>query len=109
PHLEERGLRLFAAGEARAAGRGGIAAVSLATGIARSTIGRGLRDLDSDALAWPSERVRRSGGGRKAAVVKQIRPARSAQRVDCVGNPRRSADGLVAGEPQSAASGGGIW
>jgi hypothetical protein len=64
-------LRLFAASEARAAGRGGIAAVSQMTGIARSTIGRGLRDLDSAASAWPSGRVRRSGGGRKAAVVEQ--------------------------------------
>ena len=71
PHLDERGLRLFAASEALAAGRGGIAAVSQATGIARSTIGRGLRDLDSAAAAWPSGRVRRSGGGRKAAVVEQ--------------------------------------
>jgi hypothetical protein len=71
PHLDERGLRLFAASEARAAGRGGIAAVSQTTGIARSTIGRGLRDLDSTASAWPSGRVRRSGGGRKAAVVEQ--------------------------------------
>ena len=71
PHLDERGLRLFAASEARAAGRGGIAAVSQATGIARSTIGRGLRDLDSAASSWPSGRVRRSGGGRKAAVVEQ--------------------------------------
>jgi hypothetical protein len=71
PHLDERGLRLFAASEARAAGRGGIAAVSRTTGIARSTIGRGLRDLDSAASAWPSGRVRRSGGGRKAAVVEQ--------------------------------------
>ncbi len=69
PHLDERRLRLFAASEARASGRGGIAAVSLATGLARSTIGRGLRDLDSDV--WPSGRVRRSGGGRKAAVVEQ--------------------------------------
>jgi len=71
PHLDERGLRLFAASEARAAGRGGIVAVSQTTGIARSTIGRGLRDLDSAASAWPSGRVRRSGGGRKAAVVEQ--------------------------------------
>ena len=62
---------MFAASEARAAGRGGIAAVSQATGIARSTIGRGLRDLDSAASAWPSGRVRRSGGGRKAAVATQ--------------------------------------
>ena len=70
-HLDERGLRLFAASEARAAGRGGIAAVSQITGIARSTIGRGLRDLDGEAAEWPLGRVRRTGGGRKAATVGQ--------------------------------------
>lgn len=70
-HLDERALRLFAACEARAAGRGGIAAVSRVTGFARSTIGRGLKDLDEEAAAWPYGRVRRSGGGRKAAAVKQ--------------------------------------
>ena len=70
-HLDERGLRLFAASEARAAGRGGIAAVSQVTGIARSTIGRGLKDLDSEAAEWPLGRVRRTGGGRKAATVGQ--------------------------------------
>jgi hypothetical protein len=70
-HLDERGLRLFAASEARAAGRGGIAAVSLVTGIARSTIGRGLKDLDREAAQWPDGRVRRSGGGRKAAESTQ--------------------------------------
>ena len=42
-----------------------------ATGIARSTIGRGLRTSTAPASAWPSGRVRRSGGGRKAAVVEQ--------------------------------------
>ena len=45
PHLDERGRRLFAATEARGAGYGGIAAVSRITGIAASTIGRGLKDL----------------------------------------------------------------
>lgn len=69
--LDERGLRLFAAGEARAAGRGGIAAVSFVTGIARSTIGRGLKELDRGTVAWPKGRVRRSGGGRKAATASQ--------------------------------------
>src|SRR5206468_4496757 len=54
-----------------AAGRGGIAMVSEITGIARSTIGCGLKDLDGEAAEWPYGRVRRSGGGRKAAVVKQ--------------------------------------
>ena len=46
----EQDRRLFAASEARAAGRGGIAAVSRTTGMARSTIGRGLADLRSGAL-----------------------------------------------------------
>jgi DNA-binding phage protein len=45
PVLDERGRRLFAASEARAAGHGGVVAVSRATGIARSTIDRGLADL----------------------------------------------------------------
>lgn len=70
-HLDERGLRLFAASEARAAGRGGIALVSRITGIARSTIGRGLKDLDKEAAEWPHGLVRRSGGGRKAATKTQ--------------------------------------
>ena len=43
--LNERTRRLFAAAEAEAAGRGGLAAVSRATAIARSTIGRGLAEL----------------------------------------------------------------
>ena len=70
-HLDERGLRLFAASEARAAGRGGIALVSQLTGIARSTIGRGLKDLDREATEWPHGLIRRGGGGRKAASVEQ--------------------------------------
>lgn len=58
---DERGRRVFAASEARAAGRGGLAAVSAITGLARSTIGRGLKDLD--ATPPPRGRVRREGGG----------------------------------------------
>jgi hypothetical protein len=38
--LDERGCRLFAAAEVRAAGRGGLALVSKITGVARSTLGR---------------------------------------------------------------------
>src|SRR5215475_7105390 len=58
---DERGRRLFAASEVRAAGRGGLAAVSRITGLARSTIERGLKDLDAPPLA--RGRVRREGGG----------------------------------------------
>jgi len=70
PSLDEKGRRLFAASEARAAGRGGIEAVSQATGIARSTIGRGLADLRSGAVMF-SARVRRRGGGSKPATETQ--------------------------------------
>jgi hypothetical protein len=66
--LNERGRRLLAAAEARAAGHGGIAAASRATGIARSTIGRGLKDLaDPGSL---SGAVRRPGSGRRELTAK---------------------------------------
>ncbi len=52
---------MFAASEVRAAGHGGLAAVSEITGLARSTIGRGLKDLDGPAP--PRGRIRREGGG----------------------------------------------
>jgi hypothetical protein len=68
PHLNERERRLLAATEAAAAGYGGIAAVSQATGIAASTIGRGRKELSGKA-ALALGRVRRLGGGRKPLVV----------------------------------------
>ena len=64
--LDERGRRLFAAGEVRSAGWGGLAVVSRITGLARSTINRGEDDLDSEGLE--KGRVRRRGAGRKAVT-----------------------------------------
>src|ERR1700736_2898421 len=66
--LNERARRLFGAAEARTAGHGGITASSRATGLARSTIGRGLKDLgDPDSLLG---KVRRPGSGRPALTAK---------------------------------------
>jgi hypothetical protein len=66
--LNERSRRLLAAAEAKAAGFGGITATSLATGMARSTIGRGLKDLAApDTLAG---NVRRPGGGGPTLIEK---------------------------------------
>jgi hypothetical protein len=65
PQLDERQRRLFAASEARAAGHGGIAAVSRVTRIAASTIGRGLKELDAPPPLKLGG-VRRPGGGRKS-------------------------------------------
>src|SRR5260370_16564676 len=62
--LDERGRRLLAAAEVRTAGRGGLAIVSKITGLARSTITRGKKDLDAQPL--PKGRVRRAGGGRRS-------------------------------------------
>jgi hypothetical protein len=64
PVLDERARRRFAAAEAMAAGRGGVTAVARMTGIARSTIGRGLAELRG-AETRALERIRRPGGGRK--------------------------------------------
>jgi len=63
PHLGERARRLFAAAEALSAGYGGIVAVSRATGIAVSTIGRGLNELKGLSDPAEAKRVRRPGGG----------------------------------------------
>jgi hypothetical protein len=68
PHLDERERRLLAATEARSAGYGGIAAVARATGIAVSTIGRGLKELRGATVAAEATRVRRHGGGRKTLI-----------------------------------------
>jgi len=72
PELTERSRRLWAATEARALGRGGIALVERATGISRSTISRGLRELESGETLDPG-RTRRPGGGRKRTAEKDDR------------------------------------
>ena len=67
PVLTERSRRVWAATEAQAIGYGGIAQVARATGIAASTIQRGLRELAAgDTL--PGPRSRKAGGGRKRAT-----------------------------------------
>ena len=67
--LDERALRLWAAAEAVALGRGGTAAVARATGIAPSTIRRGRVELASGESPGPG-RVRRVGAGRKRLTEK---------------------------------------
>jgi len=70
PLLDERGRRRFAAAEALAAGHGGVTTVARVTGIARSTINRGLAELRDEAAQQAAPgRVRRAGGGRKALTA----------------------------------------
>lgn len=71
PVMDERTRRLWAATEAKALGHGGPTLVTRATGIARSTLYLGLRELEHGArqpLAL-GHGVRRPGGGRKALTA----------------------------------------
>jgi transposase len=65
PVLDEQARRRFAAAEARALGHGGVTLVSNVTGIARSTINRGIAEIEENRSAGAG-RVRRPGGGRRA-------------------------------------------
>jgi hypothetical protein len=66
--LDERRQRLWAATEARALGRGGVAAVERATGLSRRRILVGLEELKApDRLT--ADRVRRPGAGRPPIEV----------------------------------------
>jgi hypothetical protein len=88
--LDERGRRLFAAGEVRTAGWGGLAVVSRITGLARSTINRGEDDLDAAPL--PRGQVRRAGGGRKAVAENDPELVPELKRLvepDTLGDPMR--------------------
>src|SRR6266498_1834798 len=69
PRLNERDRRLALGAEAKSWGRGGIEEVHRATGAARSTIKRGIRDLDAEEDRDMAGRIRASGGGRKRVEV----------------------------------------
>jgi transposase len=70
PTLNERSRRLWAATEALSLGHGGIGKVIEATGLSRSTVSRGIRELESPAPVLDPERTRKPGAGRKSLVDK---------------------------------------
>lgn len=69
--LGEAALRLWAAVEAEALGRGGVSAVARVTGLSRTTIYAGLSELQQKPpLPLARGRMRRAGGGRKRLTTK---------------------------------------
>ena len=68
PALNERSRRLWAATEAKSIGHGGIACVERAVAISRSTISRGIKELELAQKPLDSAHIRRPGGGRKKTV-----------------------------------------
>lgn len=69
--LTEKGKRLWAAAESLSYGHGGIFLVSQATKLARSTIHRGIKEIQDETSK--SKGIRKSGGGRKKSSLKQDR------------------------------------
>jgi hypothetical protein len=67
PEMDERMRRQWAAAEARELGWGGVTLVAQASGLSRTTITAGLRELDLPPGQRQAEavRVRRPGGGRR--------------------------------------------
>ena len=78
--LNERQRRLWAASEARAAGRGGIAATARATGISVPTIRKGIVELES-RTRLDAGRIRRRGGGRHTLVDVDLTLLRDLERL----------------------------
>src|SRR3954447_16135444 len=84
PHLDERQQRLVLAGEARALGHGGIAAVAQASGASRSRISGGVANRETGRARLGG--FRREGGARKpltatdpallAALLALVEPTR---------------------------------
>jgi len=72
PILNERQRRLYLASEALYIGRGGVAKVSILTGVSRITINSGVSDLrttNQENIDTSSQkRVRKKGGGRKKKI-----------------------------------------
>lgn len=64
PELPERSRRLIVAADAQSLGYGGVSFAHRASGMARSTIQRGIDELDA-GTRLPPDRNRRSGAGRK--------------------------------------------
>jgi len=74
--LNERQARLYVAEKAIDLGRGGISKIAEITGMARPTIMKGIRELRAGISREESERIRRTGAGRKRiqATAPQLLP-----------------------------------
>jgi transposase len=63
-HLNEKSKRLWCANEAMSLGRGGVTLVSAATGVSRTTITEGMKEIKGEKEVR-QDGIRRKGGGRK--------------------------------------------
>lgn len=69
PYLDEKQKRLFLGNEARSYGHGGVGKVHEITGVSKTTIIRGKKELEK--AEHLESGIRKSGGGRKKVREKQ--------------------------------------
>lgn len=97
-HLDESALRLCAAADSATLGRGGVMLVAKASGLSRTTIYAGLKDLHaqqashSGAAPEGQRRVRNPGGGRKTLTESER---------NLLNDLDRLVDPVTRGDPQS--------
>lgn len=91
PFLGERETRLVLAADAKSLGRGGLSKVSNLSGVSRVTLNAGLKDLSIPRAEINSNtNSRRSGGGRKKAIEKDINLLQAIENIvspHTLGNP----------------------
>ena len=72
PHLNERSRRIWSGIEASSYGHGGIELIHKVTGLSKSTIRQGIKEINqSPLLNDPTNRIRKKGGGRKSITTSQ--------------------------------------
>ncbi len=69
PYMDERVKRCWAASEAKALGWGGISMISRVTGLSRTTIQQGIKEISSTEKRVTPSRIRCPGGGRHKLSV----------------------------------------
>jgi hypothetical protein len=93
PLLDERSRRLVLAADALSMGRGGKVLVSQLSGASRSTIDRGIKELQGSnqhTIKQSNQNIRKAGGGRKKAIEKDEKLAQSIEEIvapNTMGNP----------------------
>jgi hypothetical protein len=95
PLFDEQTRRLWAAAEARVIGRSGVSLVARATGISRTTIHQGMKDLvvlHETKDTHRKKRIRADGGGRKP--ISEYDPT-------LLGDLERLVDPVTRGDPES--------
>jgi len=93
PYLNEQTRRIWCGIESKSLGRGGISKVSASTGVSRTTIYEGIKDLETQSIIKTEKiKIRKVGGGRKS--IKEKNP-------DIINKLELLVDPVTRGDPES--------